>query len=48
MDEKPFYYKGFRRVLSNKKTFKEITGSSRLPDLNLYLKDLMAKKEISV
>jgi len=48
MDEKPFYYEGFREVLSNKKTFKEITGSSPLPDLNLYLKNLMAKKEMLV
>jgi hypothetical protein len=30
MDGKPIYYEGFRDVLSNKKTFEEIMGSSRL------------------
>jgi hypothetical protein len=30
MDGKPIYYEGFREVLTNKKTFEEIMGSSRL------------------
>jgi Uma2 family endonuclease len=48
MDGKPIYYEGFREVLSNKKTFEEIMGSSRLQsriiavivkDLNIRLSD---------
>jgi hypothetical protein len=46
MDRKLIYYQGFKELLSNKKTFDEIIGSSRLH--NLCLTDSMAKKGITI
>jgi Uma2 family endonuclease len=45
IDGKPFYYKGYKDVLSNKKTFEEIMGASGLQSYIIYylLRILYAK-----
>ncbi len=45
MDGKPLYYKGYRDVLSGKKTFEEIVGSSRLQSFIIaYLMRLLTRQ----
>ena len=45
MDGKPLYYKGYRDVLSGKKTFGEIVGSSRLQSfIVMYLVRVLVTK----